>query len=84
MAAIPQSALAVHKVRDNNERAVSMSVKGEKGKTEERKENIFNSRPYLKGIILAQFFLIHKFNLCNQKEALPPSSPLPPPLRALT
>ncbi|GAB1866436.1 hypothetical protein CAJAP_07515 [Camponotus japonicus] len=49
MAAIPQSAFAVHKVRDNNERAVSMSVKGEKGKTEERKENIFNSWPYLEG-----------------------------------
>ncbi|KAM0735869.1 hypothetical protein ACS0PU_009830 [Formica fusca] len=49
MAAIPQSAFAVRKVRCNNERAVSMSVKGEKGKNEEKKENIFNSRPHLEG-----------------------------------
>lgn len=43
MAAVPQSALAVRKVRCNNERAVSMSVRGEKGKSEEKKENTFNS-----------------------------------------
>ncbi|XP_029160375.1 LOW QUALITY PROTEIN: uncharacterized protein LOC114932375 [Nylanderia fulva] len=49
MAAIPQSALAVHKVRCNNERAVSiMSVRGEKGKSEE-KENMFKSWRPLEG-----------------------------------
>ncbi|XP_050453278.1 uncharacterized protein LOC126852484 [Cataglyphis hispanica] len=48
MAAIPQSAFAVRKIR-NTDRAVSMSVKGERGKNEEKKENIFNSRPHLEG-----------------------------------
>lgn len=49
MAAVPQSALAVRKVRCNNERAVSMSVRGEKGKSDEKKENTFKSWRPLEG-----------------------------------
>lgn len=71
MAAIPQSAFAVRKIR-NTDRAVSMSVKGEKGKNEEKKENIFNSRPHLEGInnsrIAFATSLFYKFNFYNRKE----------------
>ncbi|XP_072765697.1 uncharacterized protein [Anoplolepis gracilipes] len=49
MAAVPQSAFAVRKVRCNNERAVLMSEKGEKGKTDEKKENMFGSWSRLEG-----------------------------------
>lgn len=50
MASIPQGAFAVRKVRGaKEEHAVSMMEKKEKN--EEKKENIFNPRPFLEGNI---------------------------------
>ncbi|XP_011879507.1 PREDICTED: uncharacterized protein LOC105568433 [Vollenhovia emeryi] len=49
MSTIPQGAFAVWKVRSNNEHIVSMSAMEKKENTEEKKENIFNSRPPLEG-----------------------------------
>ncbi|XP_039311908.1 uncharacterized protein LOC105195990 isoform X2 [Solenopsis invicta] len=49
MASIPQGAFAVRKVRCNEEHAVSMSMMEKKERTEDKKENIFNPRPFLEG-----------------------------------